>query len=168
MAYSQGLEVIMHPIQVSGAAATTVGGDTALSATVAVARWAPGYFTHKVHAASIVISNMPAALTANTPISFWHYRPFTGTDSATVVAQINLPTTLSLASGPVGVIKRVTSNVFVRPGEQIVVQPTTAATQALRGLCVLYVSPSYEQPTTVRTASTASTAGGNVVFVNST
>lgn len=169
MSYAQGIEVILHPVLPSAAAlATHYGPDLSLAATTPIAKWAPGYFSHKVHAIGVVMTAIPAALAANTPLAFHHYRPWTGTDSATRVVTINLPTTLSLASGPRGVIGRVTSNVEILPGEALVLQPTTAPTAGLRALCVAYVSPNYEQPTTVRTASTASTAGGEVVFVNTT
>lgn len=156
MSYAQGIEVIMHPVTPSGGGTATYrgGGDAVLSATTVIARWGPGYFTHKLHAMSVVITNLPAAMANTTPVKFFHHRPWTGTNGATVVGTINLPTTIVLTgTGPIGAFHRVTSNVTIRPGESIAVQPTTAPTAQMRGLCVLYVSPSHEQPTIGRSVT---------------
>lgn len=151
MAYTHSkYEIMMLP----HLASTHVSGDNSavdltLATTIDLAHWAPGIVPHIVRGVGVVFTVNGASDIAVGQIEFQHAKPvFTGTDTATVIAALNFPTVLSLATARV-LYKLVTGQVIINPGEGVRARMQTVATAGVRGQLVLYLEPKWETPTNI-------------------
>ena len=154
MAYTHSkYEVMMLPHTASAfVAGEHFTMDLTLATTVDLAHWAPGIVPHIIRGVGCVFTvNTTSSITVG-GVEFQHAKPvFTATDTATVIAALNFPTTLSLATTRV-LYKLVTGQVIVNPGEGVRARTiSTVATTGIRGQLVLYVEPKWETPTNIGT-----------------
>lgn len=152
MGYTHGkYEVIMLPnLSTAFATGDSQSVDLTLATTLDLANWTPGIVPHIVRGvAAVFIANTASDITVG-GVEFQHSKPnFSATDTATVIAALNFPTTLSLASSSV-LYKLVTGQVIINPGQGVRARTiSTVATTGQRAQLVLYVEPKWETPTNI-------------------
>ena len=144
MAYTHSkYEVMMQPIEsVSTVHPTmTQAGGTNLAVTTIAARWAPGFVPHIIRGAALVQSATNAVAANPVPVRFEADISTPGT--ATTIFTIAMPTVGQTNNS---IFYRPTYYIEIKPGAQVVVRPSTAATAGVRAHCILYVEPRWEEP----------------------
>lgn len=125
--------------------ATAAGDGLDLTATTFTGRWQPGLVPHIVRGVAVVFNVNTASSISAGVARFSHAKPVgTASTSATTIATLNFPTTLSLSTQPV-IYDFPTVLVEIGPGEGINFNMNTAATTGIRGYAVAYVEPRWEQ-----------------------
>lgn len=148
MAYTHNTYEVMLPFNL--ASAFTASGqfdhDLTQASTIVLGRWAPAITPHIIKGAAAVITvNSASDITAGA-VRIAHEKPVgTASDTATQIALLTFPTTLSIATTPV-VYQLVTGTVKVKPGEGVQAHMGTVATTGIRGYVVLYVEQTWETP----------------------
>lgn len=152
MAYPHGkYEVMMTPFLSTATTANPQNQcDFTLATTIDVAHWTPGIVPHIIRGVAVNFDTNTASDITVGAVEFQHAKPlFTASDTATTIAVLNFPTTLSLATSSV-IYKLVTGQVIVNPGEGVRVRnQSTVATTGIVGNCILYLEPKWETPTNI-------------------
>ena len=144
MAYTHSkYEVMMQPVgPVSGALPTAAGlAGVDLAVTTVAAKWAPGFVPHIIRGAAVIQSATNAVAANPVPVRFEADISAAGTP--TTIFTVALPTAGQTNQS---IYYRPTYYIEVKPGSQVQVRPSTAATAGVRAHCVLYVEPRWEEP----------------------
>lgn len=134
MAYPHSKQTIMM---------TSTAGSHKFTATAAaeLSTWGPGYVPYIIRAVSIE----PTTSGDNWGSAVWRFnhRDLSSGSTATTIATI-----IGVATDKVGhVIYKSGLEVEVKPGEEVVLDVTTAATSTSAGFrAILYVEPRWEEP----------------------
>lgn len=143
MAYSHvSYEVNFQPFQGPSTAARPTASNygVRLDATGLNAKWAPGYMPHIIRGAAI----LSFATTADTdPIKCGFEADISAPGTPTRLFTITIPTTRVKHSV---VYYKPTYRILIKPGMEVDFLVTAAATAGRYGKVVLYVEPSWEDP----------------------